>query len=134
MKTFPIPKTRHLLIALRILIGLIMVSHGAMRIYVGTVGGFGEFLSSSGFPAGTVIAWGITVFEISGGLTLAAGHLLRWLPLCFAFEHIMGIVLVHAPRGWFVVGHSVGGAEYSSLLLLCFLLIASTGWNKADLR
>ena len=34
--------------------------------------------------------------------------------------------LVHAPRGWFTVGHQSGGAEYSVLLLLCFLLTAST--------
>ena len=44
----------------------------------------------------------------------------------FAIEHLFGIVLVHAPRGRFTVGHQVGGAEYSVLLLLCFLLTAST--------
>jgi putative oxidoreductase len=38
----------------------------------------------------------------------------------------MGIVLVHARNGWFVVGYSDGGAEYSTLLILCFLLVAST--------
>lgn len=63
--------------------------------------------------------------EILGGLTLASGRLVRALCVVFAFEHVMGIILVHAPRGWFSVGHKSGGAEYSVLLLLCFLLTAS---------
>ena len=129
-----IPKARFFLLALRILLGIIMISHGAMRIHVGTVGGFGEFLTSTGIPVGAIIAWAITVFEICGGVTLAAGYLLPWLPLAFALEHIMGIILVHAPQGWFVVGHSTGGAEYSTLLLICFLLVASTGGDKAGGR
>jgi putative oxidoreductase len=112
--------------ALRIFVGLVMASHGCVRIYAGTVGNFGGFLESSGFPAGVPLAWGITIFEIAGGLTLAAGFLRRWIPLVFVIEHLVGITLVHAQHGWFVVGHTQGGPEFSVLLILCFLLTAST--------
>ncbi|BAH40697.1 hypothetical protein GAU_3655 [Gemmatimonas aurantiaca T-27] len=111
---------------LRVLLGLYMAAHGITRAAVGTVDDFGGFLTQTGFPFGLMLAWGITTTEILGGFVLAAGFLVRALCAVFAFQHVMGIVLVHAPRGWFTVGHQVGGAEYSVLLLVCFLLVAST--------
>lgn len=126
MTRFPFLATSQWLIILRVVLGLYMVAHGAMRVYAGTVDDFGGFLASRGFPAGVVLAWTITLLELMGGLTLALGRAVRPISAGFAAEHVVGIVLVHAPRGWFTVGHQVGGAEYSVLLLLCFLLTAST--------
>jgi putative oxidoreductase len=126
MTRFPFVPTATWLRILRILLGLYMAAHGVTRAIVGTVDDFGGFLGSRGFPAGVALAWAITTVEIVGGLTLASGHLVRVLAGVFAAEHLMGIILVHAPRGWFTVGHQAGGAEYSVLLLLCFLLVAST--------
>ena len=37
----------------------------------------------------------------------------------------MGIVLVHAKSGWFVVGGGSNGAEYSVLLIPCLMVIAA---------
>ena len=126
MKSFPFFSTAQFLTGLRILLGLMLAAHGVIRIYAGTVGGFGGFLEGHGFPAGVLIAWGITSFEILGGLTLTAGFARRWISLVFVVEMIMGIILVHAQHGWFVVGYTAGGAEYSALLIFCFLLVAST--------
>lgn len=125
-RRFPFLDTRQWLIVLRIVVGLYMVAHGTTRAAVGTVDDFGGFLSSKGFPAGVLLAWGITCWEIVGGLTLASGHFVRLVAAGFALEHLFGIVLVHLPRGWFTVGHQAGGAEFSVLLLICFLLTAST--------
>ena len=126
MTRFPFITTATWLRVLRIMLGLYMAAHGVTRAIVGTVDDFGGFLASRGFPAGVALAWAITTVEIIGGLTLASGRLVRLLAGAFAAEHVMGILLVHAPRGWFTVGHQAGGAEYSVLLLLCFLLVAST--------
>jgi putative oxidoreductase len=126
LNRFPFLPTAQWLVVLRVVLGLYMVAHGATRAAVGTVDDFGGFLDSRGFPLGVVLAWGITINEIVGGLTLAGGRFVRVLAGVFAAEHAMGIILVHAPRGWFTVGHQAGGAEYSVLLLLCFLLTAST--------
>jgi putative oxidoreductase len=123
---FPFLPTSRWLIALRVMLGLYMAAHGVTRAAAGTVDDFGLFLGSRGLPMGVWVAWAITINEIAGGLTLASGRLVRLLSAAFALEHLMGILLVHAPRGWFTVGHQVGGAEYSVLLLLCFLLTAST--------
>ncbi len=82
-------------------------------------------------PAGVVVAWTITANEVIGGLTFASGRFVRPLAALFVLEHLVGIILVHAPRGWFTVGHQSGGAEYSVLLVLCFLLSASTAPREA---
>jgi putative oxidoreductase len=131
MSRFPFLTTAQWLVVLRVVLGLYMAAHGITRTVVGTVGNFGDFLSSEGVPAGVLVAWGITANEVLGGLTLASGRLVRLLAAVFAFEHLVGIILVHAPQGWFTVGYQSGGAEYSVLLLLCFLLTASTARREA---
>jgi len=130
LRSFPFLSTQRWLIVLRATLGVYMALHGIVRAYVGTVDDFGGFLDSRGFPMGVALAWAITSFEIAGGFTLAAGRFVRAICAVFALQHVMGIVLVHAPRGWFTVGHQAGGAEYSVLLLLCFLLIASTAAER----
>lgn len=131
MSSFPFLSTARWLVILRVLLGGYMAAHGAMRAIVGTVDDFGGFLASKGFPLGVAVAWAITVNEVIGGLTLASGRYVRFLAGVFALEHLFGIILVHAPRGWFTVGHQVGGAEYSVLLLVCFLLTASVAARES---
>ena len=112
------------LIALRIIPALLMVAHGVFRIYSGGVAPFGEFLDSKGLPLGLAVAWTISLVEVVGGLTVVAGRLVRPLSLWFALELTMGIILVHAPSGWFVVGGGRNGMEFSVLLISCHLINA----------
>ena len=115
---------RHALSALRIGVALLLIVHGSARVALGIVDDFGGFLDGIGFPFGVALAWGITVFEIAGGLLLAAGRFVRPLALVFALELAMGIVLVHASEGWFVVGAGRNGMEYSVLLIAVLLAVA----------
>lgn len=109
----------------RILVAGLFIAHGIIRAAVGTVDEFGAFLDSRGFPLGIVLAWIITVYEIVGGAALAAGKWTRPLALGFVAHQVMGIILVHAKNGWFVVGHGTYGVEYSVLLIGSCLLIAA---------
>ena len=112
----------------RIVVALLLAAHGVMRLNAGTVNGFGEFLNSKGFMIGPAIAWFLTIFEIVGGLAMAAGLLVKWIAAIFIIEIAMGIILVHAKNGWFVVGHQSGGVEYSVLIIFSLLLlIAASG-------
>ena len=115
------------LAALRIGVSIIMMLHGLQRLYLGTVGDFGGWLNSKGFLIGVALAWIITLFEIGGGLLLALGYFRRIICLCWMGVLIMGIIMVHLPNGWFVVGPGSGGVEYSFLLLLSLTVIASQG-------
>ena len=69
MRSFPFIERGQAVVLLRVAVSLFMMAHGLMRLYLGTVGGFGEFLNSKGFMIGGMLAWTITIFEI------AAGHL-----------------------------------------------------------
>ena len=101
-----------------------MIIHGVYRVFAGAVPPFGEFLGSQGFPAGTAIAWLLTLVEIAGGALLAAGRFVRPLCVWFSLELLAGIALVHFREGWFVVGGGRNGFEYSVLLIVCFVAVA----------
>lgn len=110
---------------MRFAIGAIMMAHGIARLSLSTVNDFGELLDNKGLPAGIFFAWLVTIIEIAGGVVLASGHLVRLLCLWFILQHIVGIILLHAANGWFVVGAQTGGMEYSVLLIICLITIAA---------
>ncbi|MEP7377473.1 MAG: DoxX family protein [Chitinophagaceae bacterium] len=131
MTNFPFISLSQSLIVLRIAVGLMLTAHGITRLSAGTVNGFGEFLNAKGFMIGSAIAWFLTAFEITGGLTMAAGYWVKWITAVFMIEIVMGIILVHAGNGWFVVGYQSGGAEYSVLILLSLLVIAASSKKQS---
>jgi putative oxidoreductase len=131
MKSFPFISETTALTLFRIITGFLLVAHGGIRIYANTVNDFGNFLNSKGFVIGPAIAWFLTIFEIVGGLLMAAGFFRKWIAAVFIIELSMGIILVHATNGWFVVGYQSGGVEYSVLLIFSLLLIAATGKNSS---
>ena len=123
---------RTALTALRIVVALLMFIHGVARVFAGGVDPFGAWLSSIGFPLGRPLAWLITIVEIVGTPALAAGILVRPLSLYFAAQLAMGILLVHRPEGWFVVGLGRNGMEYSVLLIAVFLALAWASDSRGD--
>lgn len=113
---------------LRILTGLIFVSHGVARLWYNSLSDFGGFLNSKGFVIGTILAWAITIGEIIGGILLAAAIKLRYIILFHFLIIVTGIFLVHLQNGLFVVGHGQNGIEYSLLLLAVLFVL----YSKAD--
>jgi putative oxidoreductase len=115
---------------LRILMGLIFMSHAIMRLVDYSLPDFGDFLNSKGFPAGFYLAWSVTIFELVGGLLMV----LRKFVKLFCFGEIIilitGIVIVHAQNGWFVVGKTLGGIEYSVVLIVVLIAIFLAEWKE----
>ena len=118
-------RRQHLaIVIIRIFLAATMLVHGVARINAGGVAPFGGFLEAQGFPLGFYTAWAITIFEIVGGIVLAAGYFVPVISIVFALQLITGIILVHAKDGWFVVGLGRNGMEYSVLLIVSFLAVA----------
>ncbi len=109
--------------------GLIMV-HGCTRLLIGGIPIFGGWFESIGIPFGTLLAGIITFFEIIGGLLLVFGKWGKWIAPLFALHLFIGIILVHASHGWFVVGLSFNGVEYSVCLINSFILIWAEDYFK----
>lgn len=119
------------LTAIRITIAVLLIIHGVARIWLGIVDDFGGFLDATGFPLGVALAWFLTVMELVGGALLLAGRWTRELGIYFAAQLSMGIILVHASEGWFVVGAGQNGVEYSVLLIVGLLAVAYAEHAKA---
>ena len=115
------------LTVLRFAVATLLFIHGAYRASVNGPAGFGPWLGEQGIPFGVAVAWLITIVEIVGTLSIMAGRFVRPFALWFAIELSVGIVLVHAPEGWFVVGAGRNGMEYSVLLVTAMLAIAWAG-------
>ena len=47
------------------------------------------------------------------------------MTIWFALIHAMGLILMHLPAGWFVVGLGRNGMEYSVLLIIALLCVGS---------
>lgn len=103
---------------------ILLIIHGVARASLGIVDDFGVGLNQWGFPAGFALAWALTIVEIVGGASLAAGYFVRPLTLWFGVQLAMGVYLIHARAGWFVVGAGRNGMEFSVLLILCLVVIA----------
>ena len=112
------------LLGFRLLVALLIGIHGWYRLHVGISSGFGDWLATQGVPLAHAVAWGVTIGEIVGSACLAIGVCVRPFALLFMAIYAMGIVLVHAPEGWFVVGAGRNGMEYSVLLIGSLTLVA----------
>lgn len=98
-----------------------MLIHGVTRIVIGGVAPFGEFLSINNLPFGALIAWLITITEITAGAALLLGYFILPVSIIFIIELLAGIILVHLNEGWFVVGAGRNGMEYSVVLIILFV-------------
>jgi putative oxidoreductase len=108
----------------RIATALLIFIHGAARIAAGGVAPFGEWLGIQGFPQGLALAWGVTVYELIAPTLIVLRRFVFWACLGHIGILTLGIVLVHLPAGWFVVGLGRNGMEYSVLLIVCLAVVA----------
>ena len=118
------------LLIIRVALSILLLIHGITRAYLGTVGGFGEFLTSNGIPLGLAVAWFVTIFELTASLVMASGRFVAPIAFVFMSIYACGIWLVHWSQGWFVVGAGRGGMEYSVLIIAC---LAGLAWaHRSD--
>lgn len=108
---------------MRLTLAALIAAHGWTRLLGGGVAPFGEWLGETGFPLGFGMAAFITAFEIVGTILLALRKFVALLTMGYVFLYAMGIVLVHASAGWFVVGVGRNGSEYSVLLIVCLFCV-----------
>jgi putative oxidoreductase len=121
---------------LRVVVGVIFIAHGAPAVF-GGMEGTGAFFASLGIPLPIVAAWAIKLLEFLGGISLLAGFLVTPVALLLATHMMMGIVLVHAARGFYVVGpEASSGIEFNLLLTasLLALVFAGPGLAAMDSR
>lgn len=122
-------------LALRIPIGIILMAHGAQKLF-GWFGGYGlqgtgQWMASIGLKPGVLMAFLAGSGEFFGGLFLLIGLLTRPAALVTAFTMIVAIFTVHIDNGLFMANN---GYEFGLALLAATvsLLISGAGNLSID--
>jgi len=112
---------------LRVVLGVIFIAHGAPSVF-GGMDGTAAFLGSLGIPLPLLVAWAVRLLEFLGGMCLVVGFLVTPVALLLAVEMMAGMVLVHAARGFYVIGaYANGGIEFNLLLVASLLVLVFAG-------
>jgi putative oxidoreductase len=108
---------------LRITLGIALVAHGLLKVFVFTLPGTVAFFASQGFPGWS--AYPVIAIEILGGAALILGWQAR-LAAMAALPVLLGALSVHAGNGW-VFNNPKGGWEYPAFLAISALTVALQG-------
>ena len=114
-------------LALRIPVGVILVAHGAQKLF-GWFGGYGleatgQWMASIGFTPGLLMALLAGSAEFFGGIALILGALTRPAAVIAAFTMAMAMT-VHLGNGFFI---SNNGYEFALSLLAATVALAFIG-------
>ncbi|MEX2273597.1 MAG: DoxX family protein [Vicinamibacterales bacterium] len=111
------------LLLMRLAVGIVMVAHGAQKLftfgYGGVVGGFTQM----GLPLPEISAALIIAAEFGGGLLMLAGLFTRFAAAAFAFAMLVAMTQVHWAAGFFLPN----GYEFTLTLAAASLGLALTG-------
>jgi putative oxidoreductase len=116
---------------LRVVVALLILIHGVYRLALGGVAPFGAWLETQGFPMGFALAMAVTLFECIGPLLILMRRYVSLIALGHIIVLTLGMVMVHMPFGWFVVGAGRNGMEYSVLLIASLCAVAWAYWPKS---
>lgn len=111
---------------LRVVLGVIFIAHGAPKLF-GGVAGTAEFFAGLGIPAPMAAAWLITILEFFGGILLLVGFLVTPVAILLGIHMLTGLILVHAPNGFYVIGPGQGGIELNLLVIAALLMLVFGG-------
>ncbi len=112
---------------LRVVVGVIFIAHGAPAVFRG-MEGTTAVMASLGIPLPVIAAWAVRLLELLGGMSLIAGFLVTPIALLLAIHMMMGIVLVHAARGFYVIDTGAnGGIEFNLLMVAALLMLIFGG-------
>lgn len=121
-------------LALRIPVGIILVAHGAQKLFA-WFGGYGlegtaQFMASQGLEPGYLMALLAGSAEFFGGIALILGLLVRPAAAVSAFTMLVAGIVVHSSSGLFL---SNGGFEFALALFSITLALAFLGGGKLSL-
>jgi len=133
MGRFPFLPLTVMLPVIRCSVALIFFLHAIVRVFNGTIPQFADYLTNKGLPFGKALVIAITVLEISGSILLVMNFLVRQIAAALFIMLLIGIILIHAEKGWFTGEHGAGGIEYSFILMIALMVVASADNKQHDI-
>jgi len=108
---------------LRVSLGVMILAHGLLKVFVFTIPGTVGFFESLGYPG--ALAYLVIAAEIFGGLALIAGIWTRFVALALVPIQI-GATMTHAGNGW-LFSNPDGGWEFPAFWTMTLLVQALLG-------
>lgn len=114
----------------RLSLGVILLAHGLLKVFVFTIPGTVGFFESLGLPA---LAAYLTIFgEIAGGIALILGLYTR-LSALLSIPILLGATVAHLGNGW-VFSNQGGGWEFPALLVALAVAVVLQGPGALALK
>lgn len=115
---------------IRVSLGVVLLAHGLLKVYVFTIPGTVGYFGSLGLPP---IAAYLTIFaELVGGIALILGLYSR-LVAALSLPLLIGSVWAHAANGWLFSAPN-GGWEFPLLLVALAVAVTVQGGGAFALR
>jgi putative oxidoreductase len=111
-------------LVLRLAIGVMLLAHAALKVFVMTPPTVVKFFASLGLPEW--FAYFIIALETLGGAALIFGVLSRWVALLIAAEFVGIIVTVQGSKGW-LFSNPGGGWEFPAFVVAGAVALALLG-------
>jgi putative oxidoreductase len=110
---------------LRFAVAFILIMHSVPGMFNNGIHEFGTlYLNTVGFaPYGVLLAWLIKLSHVVAAVLLLLNKYVKIASIVTIFVLVMGIIMVHYPEGWFVVGGGRNGVEFNFLLIFVLLAI-----------
>lgn len=108
---------------LRVAVAIILIMHSVPGMFNNGINDFGNFyLNTVGFaPYGVALAWLIKLSHLVAAILLLVDKCIKPVAIVTILILILGIIMVHFPEGWYVVGGGRNGVEFN-FLLICVLI------------
>ncbi|MFK4482352.1 putative oxidoreductase [Curtobacterium sp. AB7] len=117
------------LTALRIVLGVVFIAHGAQKFAQG-IPNVAQGFSGMGVPLADVAAPLVAGLELVGGVLLVLGVATRVVGVLLAVDMVVAGLLAHASSGFY---SQDGGFEYVLVLAVASLVVALTGPGRFSL-
>ncbi|QSB24224.1 DoxX family protein [Curtobacterium sp. 24E2] len=117
------------LTALRIVLGVVFIAHGAQKFAQG-IPNVAQGFSGMGVPLADVAAPLVAGLELVGGVLLVLGIATRVVGVLLAVDMVVAGLLAHASSGFY---SQDGGFEYVLVLAVGSLVVALTGPGRFSL-
>jgi putative oxidoreductase len=108
---------------LRIALAIVLIMHSVPGMFSNGINDFGNhYLNEIGFaPVGVYVAWLIKLSHVASAIALVLDKYVKWAAIVTIFILMMGIIMVHYPEGWYVVGGGRNGVEFNFILIAIFI-------------
>lgn len=117
--TLDLDTAPYAILVLRVTLGILMLAHGLLKVFVFTLPGTAQFFESIGIPG--FMAPVVVLAEVLGGLLLMAGTYTRWVALGLFPILLVAAFKVHGANGWLFTNEG-GGWEFPAFLAIALIV------------